>query len=153
MDMHSKREMRKNKKMNEDTKSLPSTSINWFPGHMAKTRRQITEDLKLVDVIVEILDARIPISSQNPEIQEITDNLKKLINNNRYDIMLYIRPYKNLEKEKLSKALEILINQIDDIQLNDKYTRMLEINKAILWLNSSVNIELVLAKIAKALGR
>jgi hypothetical protein len=89
----------------------------------------------------------------DPEIQEITDNLKKLINNNRYDIMLYIRPYKNLEKEKLSKALEILINQIDKIQLNDKYNRMLEINKAILWLNSSVNIELVLAKIAKALGR
>lgn len=89
----------------------------------------------------------------DPEIQEITDNLKKLINNNKYDIMLYIRPYKNLEKEKLSKALEILINQIDKIQLNDKYNRMLEINKAILWLNSSVNIELVLAKIAKALGR
>ena len=89
----------------------------------------------------------------DPEIQEITDNLKKLINNNRYDIMLYIRSYKNLEKEKLSKALEILINQIDEIQLNDKYNRMLEINKAILWLNSSVNIELVLAKIAKALGR
>ena len=89
----------------------------------------------------------------DPEIQEITDNLKKLINNNRYDIMLYIRSYKNLEKEKLSKALEILINQIDNIQLNDKYNRMLEINKAILWLNSSVNIELVLAKIAKALGR
>ena len=89
----------------------------------------------------------------DPEIQEITDNLKKLINNNRYDIMLYIRTYKNLEKEKLSKALEILINQIDKIQLNDKYNRMLEINKAILWLNSSVNIELVLAKIAKALGR
>ena len=89
----------------------------------------------------------------DPEIQEITDNLKKLINNNKYDIMLYIRPYKNLEKEKLSKALEILINQIDEIQLNDKYNRMLEINKAILWLNSSVNIELVLAKIAKALGR
>ena len=89
----------------------------------------------------------------DPEIQEITNNLKKLINNNKYDIMLYIRPYKNLEKEKLSKALEILINQIDEIQLNDKYNRMLEINKAILWLNSSVNIELVLAKIAKALGR
>mgnify|MGYP001774407820 FL=1 len=67
--------------------------------------------------------------------------------------MVYIRSYKKLEKEKLSKALEILINQIDEIQLNDKYNRMLEINKAILWLNSSVNIELVLAKIAKALGR
>jgi len=86
MDMHSKREMRKNKKMNEDTKSLPSTSINWFPGHMAKTRRQITEDLKLVDVIVEILDARIPISSQNPEIQEIIKNKKKIIILNKSDL-------------------------------------------------------------------
>ena len=86
MDMHSKKEMRKNKKMNEDTKSLPSTSINWFPGHMAKTRRQITEDLKLVDVIVEILDARIPISSQNPEIQEIIKNKKKIIILNKSDL-------------------------------------------------------------------
>ena len=86
MDMYQKREMRKNKKMNEDTKSLPSTSINWFPGHMAKTRRQITEDLKLVDVIVEILDARIPISSQNPEIQEIIKNKKKIIILNKSDL-------------------------------------------------------------------
>lgn len=89
----------------------------------------------------------------DPEIQEITDNLKKQVNNYRYDIMLYMRTYKTLEKEKLSKALESLINQIDEIQLDDKYNRMLEINKAILWLNSSVNIELILAKIAKALGR
>lgn len=86
MDMYQKRKMRKNKKMNEDTKSLPSTSINWFPGHMAKTRRQITEDLKLVDVIVEILDARIPISSQNPEIQEIIKNKKKIIILNKSDL-------------------------------------------------------------------
>lgn len=84
--MYQKREMRKNKKMNENTKSLPSTSINWFPGHMAKTRRQITEDLKLVDIIVEILDARIPISSQNPEIQEITKNKKKVIVLNKSDL-------------------------------------------------------------------
>ena len=56
--MYQKREMRKNKKMNEGAKSLPSTSINWFPGHMAKTRRQIEEDLKLVDIIIELLDAR-----------------------------------------------------------------------------------------------
>ncbi len=55
MDMYQKREMRKNKKMNEDTKSLPSTSINWYPGHMAKTKRQIIEDLKLIDIVVELL--------------------------------------------------------------------------------------------------
>ena len=86
MDMYQKREMRKNKKMNEDTKSLPSTNINWYPGHMAKTRRQITEDLKLVDVIVEILDARIPISSQNPEIRKIIKNKKKIVILNKSDL-------------------------------------------------------------------
>ena len=43
MDMYQKREMRKNKKMDENTKSLPSTSINWYPGHMAKTKRLINE--------------------------------------------------------------------------------------------------------------
>ncbi len=51
-------------------------NINWYPGHMAKTLRQIEEDLKLVDVVVEILDARIPISSQNPEIRKIIKNKK-----------------------------------------------------------------------------
>lgn len=59
--------------MNNENK----TNINWYPGHMAKTLRQIEEDLKLVDVVVEILDTRIPISSQNPEIRKIIKNKKK----------------------------------------------------------------------------
>ena len=62
------------------------TTINWFPGHMAKTRRQITEDLKLVDVVVEILYARIPISSQNPEIRQIVQNKKKIVVLNKCDL-------------------------------------------------------------------
>lgn len=86
MDMYQKREMRKNKKMDENTKSLPSTSINWFPGHMAKTRRQITEDLKMIDVVIELLDARIPISSQNPEIRQILGTHKKVIAMNKSDL-------------------------------------------------------------------
>ncbi len=81
--MYQKREMRK---INEDKKSLQSTSINWFPGHMAKTRRQITEDLKMIDVVVEILDARIPKTSQNPDIRQITKNKKKIIILNKYDL-------------------------------------------------------------------
>ena len=61
-------------------------NINWFPGHMAKTRKQITDDLKLVDVVIEILDARIPISSQNPQIRQITQNKKKVIVLNKCDL-------------------------------------------------------------------
>lgn len=65
---------------------IKTTNINWFPGHMAKTRRQITEDIKLIDVVIEILDARIPISSQNPDIKEITKNKKKIVVLNKCDL-------------------------------------------------------------------
>lgn len=50
---------------------MPSQTIQWFPGHMAKTRRLITENLKNVDAVIEILDARIPYSSRNPEIARL----------------------------------------------------------------------------------
>ena len=50
---------------------MPSETIQWFPGHMAKTRRMIADNLKNVDVIIEILDARIPYSSRNPEIKRL----------------------------------------------------------------------------------
>lgn len=53
---------------------------------MAKTRRQITEDLKLVDIVIELLDARIPISSQNPDIAQITKNKKKIVVLNKCDL-------------------------------------------------------------------
>ncbi len=45
--------------------------IQWFPGHMAKARRQVTEKLKLIDVVIELVDARLPLSSRNPMIDGI----------------------------------------------------------------------------------
>ena len=62
------------------------TNINWYPGHMAKTKREITEDLKLIDVVVELLDSRIPLSSQNPDIAELTKGKKKIIVLNKTDL-------------------------------------------------------------------
>ena len=50
---------------------MPSQTIQWFPGHMAKTRRMISENLKLVDVVIELGDSRVPRSSRNPEIPKI----------------------------------------------------------------------------------
>lgn len=50
---------------------MPGQNIQWFPGHMAKTRRMITENLSNVDIIIELLDARIPVSSKNPEITRL----------------------------------------------------------------------------------
>lgn len=60
--------------------------IQWFPGHMAKTRRQIKEDLKLVDIVIEVLDARIPASSRNPDINVITEGKPRLIVLNKSDL-------------------------------------------------------------------
>ena len=72
--------------MKNEEKSLHKSSINWYPGHMAKTKRQIMEDLKLIDIVIELLDARIPISSQNPDIAQITKGKKKLIVLNKCDL-------------------------------------------------------------------
>lgn len=72
--------------MNNSNEKLTKVGINWFPGHMAKTLRQIESDLKLVDVVIEILDARVPYSSQNPYVKEIIKNKKKIIVLNKSDL-------------------------------------------------------------------
>lgn len=61
-------------------------SIQWFPGHMAKARRQVTEKLKLIDVVIELLDARIPLSSRNPMIDEIVSEKPRIILLNKADL-------------------------------------------------------------------
>lgn len=63
-----------------------SMTINWFPGHMAKTRRQIQESLKLVDAVIEIRDARIVKSSANPQIDEICKDKPRVILLNKSDL-------------------------------------------------------------------
>ena len=61
-------------------------NINWYPGHMKKTRELIRDNLKLVDLVIEVLDARIPISSRNPIIDEIVGNKPRVIALNKTDI-------------------------------------------------------------------
>jgi len=61
-------------------------NIQWYPGHMTKTRRQIETDLKMVDAVCEIVDARIPISSRNPDIDVICGNKPRIIVMNRMDL-------------------------------------------------------------------
>lgn len=60
--------------------------IQWFPGHMAKARRQVAENLKLVDVVIELLDARVPYSSRNPMINEILAGKTRIIVLNKSDL-------------------------------------------------------------------
>jgi len=61
-------------------------TIQWFPGHMAKARRQVTEKLKQIDVVIELLDARLPLSSRNPMIDEIVSGKPRLVLLNKADL-------------------------------------------------------------------
>ncbi len=65
---------------------MENMNIQWYPGHMTKTRRQMQEDLKQVDAVCELLDARIPISSRNPDIDSICGQKKRLVILNRMDL-------------------------------------------------------------------
>ncbi|MCE7794624.1 ribosome biogenesis GTPase YlqF [Salipaludibacillus sp. CUR1] len=61
-------------------------AIQWYPGHMAKAKREVQEKLKLIDVVIEIVDARIPVSSRNPMVDELTANKPRLILLNKSDL-------------------------------------------------------------------
>ena len=71
---------------NEIQGGLHKSVINWYPGHMVKAKRQIIEDLKLIDIVIEILDARLPLASQNPDLQQIIGNKTKIIILNKSDL-------------------------------------------------------------------
>lgn len=103
------------------------TNINWYPGHMLKTKKQIIEDLKLIDVVVELLDARIPMSSRNPDIQRIVQNKKRLVLLNKSDLAedsqtkKWIEYYKNNNitaipcDANLGKGIKEILKQIENI--------------------------------------
>ena len=77
---------------------MPSEHIQWFPGHMAKTRRLITENLKNVHIIIEVLDARVPVSSRNPELRKMTGDKPTILLLNKAALA---DPRKNKEFVKL----------------------------------------------------
>lgn len=109
--------------MNNENK----TNINWYPGHMAKTKREIIENLKLIDVVIELLDSRIPISSRNPDIAEITKNKKKIIVLNKIDLAdekqnnLWVQYFKQRGQEAVltdsnqGKGMDLVIKAIENI--------------------------------------
>lgn len=90
-------------------------SINWFPGHMAKTRRKIKEDLKLVDAVIEIRDARIVKSSSNPEIDELCKNKPRLILLNKSDLA-----EEGITKQWITKLSQDIIKVSSSNSLNGK---------------------------------
>ena len=72
--------------MTSNKENVGKTNINWYPGHMAKTRREIIQDLRIIDIVIELLDARIPIASQNPDIAKLIKGKKKIVVLNKCDL-------------------------------------------------------------------
>ena len=111
-------------------------NIQWFPGHMAKARREITEKLKLVDIVLEILDARVPLSSSNPMMNEILANKPKLVLLNKANLA---------DKKETRKWLAYYENlgiKALDIDLIDNYN----VNKIIPACNEVLAKEIEAAK-------
>ena len=61
-------------------------NIQWYPGHMTKAKRMMQENIKLIDIVIELVDARIPLSSRNPDIDQLAQNKARLILLNKVDL-------------------------------------------------------------------
>ena len=61
-------------------------NIQWYPGHMTKAVRQMKEDIKLIDLVIELVDARLPLSSRNPDIDKLAANKSRLVLLNKADL-------------------------------------------------------------------
>ncbi len=87
-----------------------SQNIQWFPGHMAKTKRKIVEQLKIIDAVVEIIDARIPVSSRNPDLAGIICNKPHIVLLNKCDMADPIQTEKWVEYFKANNIYAVAVD-------------------------------------------
>ncbi|MBK3494409.1 ribosome biogenesis GTPase YlqF [Viridibacillus sp. YIM B01967] len=110
-------------------------TIQWFPGHMAKARRQVTEKLKLVDIIFELIDSRLPLSSRNPMLDEVIHQKTRLLILNKADMADESQTRKWIAYFEAQGHRAVSINSLDGVGLNkvtkaaqellaDKWARM-----------------------------
>ena len=84
---------------------MDKMNIQWYPGHMTKTRRQIEADLKQVDAVCEIVDARIPMSSRNPDIDAICGSKPRIIVLNRMDLARLVSLHRLCDNVRSTRAI------------------------------------------------
>ncbi len=95
------------------------TNINWYPGHMAKAKRLIEDDLKLIDVVIEVIDARIPMSSRNPDLNKMVKNKKKIIILNKSDLADDTQTKKWKEYLTNKDTIAISMNSLNNNRVNE----------------------------------
>ena len=97
-------------------------NVQWYPGHMTKAKRQMQEDIKLIDLIIELVDARVPLSSRNPDIDELGKNKARMILLNKAD----------LADERQNRAWMEYFKEKDEESKTVRYVR---------WLQESLMLE------------
>ncbi len=85
-------------------------NIQWYPGHMTKARRMMEEDIKLIDIVIELVDARIPLSSKNPDIDKLAGQKSRMILLNKYDLA---DPLRTSEWENWFKNQGFFVYKLD----------------------------------------
>lgn len=95
---------------NKTDSAARTNNINWYPGHMKKTRELIQENLKLVDVVIEVIDARIPVSSRNPIIDDIIGEKKRIVVLNKSDVSDKDETAKWCDKFREEKHIALAMN-------------------------------------------
>ena len=129
MNMYQKRKMRAEKKNNNVEEKITNVGINWYPGHMARARREIAESVKLVDVVIEIIDARIPVASRNPILNEIIGDRPRIVVLNKADLADSDANKKWVQKLKSNKQTAIIADSNKGKGVNDVVEAALSLMK------------------------
>ena len=110
---------------NETQGGLHKSVINWYPGHMAKAKRQMKEKIDLVDIVVHVIDARVPYSSFIPDINEFTGNKEKIILMSKYDLCDKERT-NEWKKYYEDKGYKVVYSSLNDNTVKSKLINVIE---------------------------
>ena len=116
--MYQKRKIRAEKKKDDSQKSFSKVPISWYPGHMAKTRREIKEKIDLIDIIYEVIDARMPLSSKIVDIDNLVKNKPRILIVTKYDICDQIETNKILEEYEKQGYTVIPVDLVNGKNVN-----------------------------------
>ena len=135
-------------KSNENNSGLNKTVINWYPGHMAKTKREITNIISNIDVVINVIDSRIPYSSMIPDLAKITRDKQNIIVFNKYDLCDKDETGKWIEKYNKEGYITVTC---DSKNTNDYKKIIEEVTKLMKSVNEKRKNKGLLPKKAKCL--
>ena len=132
--------------MSNSNDSLSKVVINWYPGHMAKTKREISNIMGMVDIVIEVIDSRVPFSSRIPDLKKLTKEKQNIIVFNKYDLCDKTETEKWINKYKSDGNI---IVTCDSKNSNDYKKIIEEVRKLMIDVNIKREAKGMLPKKAK----